>query len=282
MAWSSQQRLAIPVFTEILAFNSNDIEALIGRGNALNDITEHKATLVDSEVVLALQPINVEAIRCAATAERSMGLPRATLARLEPLFTSDYRKPATLFIAAQARREMGRPDLAEGYARAVLAQKPADEGAQRLLEQIGLERRPSIQVESRYARRSYDPAIRFLQASHELTVNNGLTKFAPQACFMRYQGGDFPSVDMYSIGTSGRHRFDDFFEFESSLLLNLEEEERRNRADGNEDQEVTLTHETTFSLIPSDPLRFDLIRSQSRAPVGGREHALNRERYPGQ
>jgi hypothetical protein len=46
------------------------------------------------------------------------------------------------------------------------------------------------------------------------------------------------------------------FEARSSLFLNLEEESRRlNRRD---DQDVTFTHETALSLIPSDVFRFDL------------------------
>jgi tetratricopeptide (TPR) repeat protein len=198
------------------------VEALIGRGNALNDITRHQAALVDFEAVLALQPRNVEAIRGAATAERSMGLPRAALARLEPLLAGGHRNPATLLIAAQARNEMGRPDLSEAYARAVLAVKPGDEGAQRLLDQLYLERRPLTQIETWYARRSDDLAIWSLQASHELTFNAGLTKFAPQTRFMRYRGADFPSVDMYSLGLAGRHRFNDYLEFKTSFFLNLE------------------------------------------------------------
>jgi tetratricopeptide (TPR) repeat protein len=258
LAWSSQQKLAIPVFSEILATNANDVDALIGRGNALNDITDHRAALADFEVVLSLQPSNVEAIRGAATAERSMGLPRAALARLEPLLASGDRNPATLFIAAQARREMGRPDLSEGYAKAVLVQKPGDAGALALLDQLYLERRPLTRIESWYARRSDDLAIWSLQASHELTFNNGLTKFGPQARFMRYRGDDFPSVDMSSIGIAGQHRFGDHVELKSSIFLNIEDESRRNRPDGDGDQDVTLTHDTTLSLIPSDLLRFEL------------------------
>lgn len=258
LAWSGQQKLAIPVFSEILASNPNDVDALIGRGNALNDITDHKQALADFEVVLAFQPSNVEAIRGAATAERSMGLPRAALARLKPLLASGDRNPATLFIAAQARREMGRPDLSEDYAKAVLAQKPGDAGALALLDQLYQERRPLTRIESWYARRSDDLAIWSLQASHELTLNDGLTKIGPQARFMRYRGDDFPSVDMSSIGIAGQHRFGDHVEFRSSILLNVEDESRRNRPDGEDDQDVTLTHDTTLSLIPSDLLRFDL------------------------
>ncbi|UVF17615.1 tetratricopeptide repeat protein [Microvirga terrae] len=257
LAWSSQQKLAIPVFSEIIASDPRDVEALIGRGNALNDITRHQAALVDFEAALALQPRNVEAIRGAATAERSMGLPRAALARLEPLLAGGDRNPATLFIAAQARNEMGRPDLSETYARAVLAVKPGDEGAQRLLDQLYLERRPLTQIETWYARRSDDLAIWSLQASHELTFNAGLTKFAPQTRFMRYRGADFPSVDMYSLGLAGRHRFNDYLEFKTSFFLNLEEEVP-SRVSPNDEQDVTFTHETTLSLIPSDLLRFDL------------------------
>ena len=258
LAWSGQQRLAIPVFSAILAANPQDVEALIGRGNALNDIMDHKPALVDFEAALVLQPGNVEAIRGAATAERSMGLPRAALARLEPLIASGDRNPATLFIAAQARQEMGRPDLSEDLARAVLVQKPGDERGQRLLEQLALERRPLTQVEAWYARRSDDLASWSLQASHEMTFNDGLTKLAPQGRFLRYRGRDLPSVDMFGIGLSGRHRFNDYLEFKSSFFLNLEDESRRNRADGQEDQDVTFTHDTTVSLIPSDVFRFDL------------------------
>ncbi|MEE1658240.1 tetratricopeptide repeat protein [Microvirga sp. CF3062] len=258
LAWSNQQKLAIPVFSEILVSNANDVDALIGRGNALNDITDHKAALADFELVLALQPNNVEAIRGAATAERSMGSPRAALARLEPLLAGGDLNPATLFIAAQARREMGRPDLSESYAKAVLAQKRGDAGALALLDQLYLERRPLTRIESWYARRSDDLAIWSLQASHELTFNDGLTKIGPQARFMRYRGGDFPSVDMSSIGIAGQHRFGDHVEFKSSLFLNFEDEARRNRPDGDDGQDVTLTHDTTLSLIPSDLLRFDL------------------------
>jgi tetratricopeptide (TPR) repeat protein len=258
LAWSGQQKLAIPVFSEILASNANDVDALIGRGNALNDITEHRAALADFEVVLSIQPNNVEAIRGAATAERSMGLPQAALARLEPLLASGDRNPATLFIAAQARREMGRPDLSEDYAKAVLAQKPGDAGALALLDQLYQERRPLTRIESWYARRSDDLAVWSLQASHELTLNDGLTKIGPQARFMRYRGDDFPSVDMSSIGIAGQHRFGDHVEFKSSVFLNLEDEARRNRPEGDDDQDVTLTHDTTLSLIPSDLLRFDL------------------------
>ncbi|MBJ6127112.1 tetratricopeptide repeat protein [Microvirga splendida] len=258
LAWSGQQKLAIPVFSEILASNASDVEALIGRGNALNDITDHRAALTDFEVVLSLQPNNVEAIRGAATAERSMGLPSAALARIEPLIASGDRNPATLFIAAQARREMGRPDLSEDYAKAVLVQKPGDAGALALLDQLYLERRPLTRIESWYARRSDDLAIWSLQASHELTFNDGLTKFGPQARFMRYRGDDFPGVDMSSIGIAGLHRFGDHVELKSSLFLNLEDESRRNRPDGEDDQDVTLTHDTTLSLIPSDVFRFDL------------------------
>ncbi|MBM6582138.1 tetratricopeptide repeat protein [Microvirga sp. BT689] len=257
LAWSGQQKIAIPVFSEILASNPNDVDALIGRGNALNDITDHRAALADFEVVLALQPSNVEAIRGAATAERSMGLPRAALARLEPLIASGDRNPATLFIAAQARREMGRPDLSEDFAKAVLAQKPGDPGALALLDQLYLERRPLTRIESWYARRSDDLAIWSLQASHQLTFNDGLTTFGPLARFLRYRGDEFPSVDLYSIGVSGLHRFNDYVALTSLLFLNLEEETRRNRPDG-DDQDVTLTYETSLSLIPSDLLRFDL------------------------
>lgn len=258
LAWSGQQKLAIPVFGTIISSNPRDIEALVGRGNALNDITDHQTALVDFEVVLALEPRHEDAIRGAATAERSMGLPRAALARLEPLLARGDRNPATLFIAAQARNEMGRPDLSETYARAVLAEKPGDEGAQRLLEQIALERRPLTQIETWYGRRSDELSIRSLQASHEMTFNDGLTKLAPQARFMRYRGGDFPSVDMYGLGLAGRHRFNDYLELKSSFFLNLEEEGGRGRLDGEDRQDVTFTHETTLSLIPSDVLRFDI------------------------
>lgn len=258
LAWSGQQKLAIPVFSEILASNANDVDALIGRGNALNDITEHRVALADFEVVLSLQPGNVEAIRGAATAERSMGLPRAALARLEPLLASGDRNPATLFIAAQARREMGRPDLSEDYAKAVLVHKPGDAGALSLLDQLYLERRPLTRIESWYARRSDDLAIWSLQGSHELTFNDGLTKLGPQARFLRLRGGDFPSVDIASIGIAGQHRFGDHVELKSSIFLNVEDESQRNRPDGDDDQDVTLTYDTILSLIPSDLLRFDL------------------------
>jgi tetratricopeptide (TPR) repeat protein len=257
LAWSGQQKLAIPVFSEILALNASDVDVLIGRGNALNDITDHRAALADFEVVLTFQPSHVEAIRGAATAERSMGLPRAALARLEPLLAEGDRNPATLFIAAQARREMGRPDLSEGYAKAVLAQKPGDPGALALLDQLYLERRPLTRIESWYARRSDDLAIWSQQAPHELTFNDGLTKFGPLARFLRYRGEGFPSVDLYSIGVSGLHRFNDYVQLTSLLFLNLEEETRRNRPD-RDDQDVTLTYETSLSLFPSDLLRFDL------------------------
>ncbi|MCB5174498.1 PgaA family protein [Microvirga lenta] len=153
-------------------------------------------------------------------------------------------------IAAQARREMGRPDLSQSYAEALLARKPGDEGAQRLLEQLFLERRPLTTIEAWHARRSDDLAISTLLLSHELTFNNGLTKFGPQGRIMHFEGGDFPTVDIYSIGLAGRHRFDDFLEFKSSFFLNLEDE--------SDDQDVTFTHETTFSLIPSDALRLDI------------------------
>jgi hypothetical protein len=63
---------------------------------------------------------------------------------------------------------------------------------------------------------------------------------------------------MYSLGLAGRHRFNDYLEFKSSFLLNLEEEDLRNHPDPADDQDVTFTHETTLSLIPSDLLRFDL------------------------
>jgi tetratricopeptide (TPR) repeat protein len=259
LAWSSQQEAAIPVFTEILRASPGDVEALIGRGNALNDITRHAPALADFEAVLAQQPGNGEAIRGAATAERSMGLPRAALARLEPVLARTDQDPAALFIAAQARREMGRPDLSENLARAVLARKPGDRGAQRLLEQLFLERRPLTQVEAWRARRSDDLAISSLQLSHALTLNNGLTTFGPQARFLRFRGEDFPSVDISSIGIAGRHRFNDVFEVRSSLFLNFEEESRRlNRQDPRDDQDVTFTHETALSLIPSDVFRFDL------------------------
>jgi hypothetical protein len=154
---------------------------------------------------------------------------------------------------------MGRPDLSENLARAVLARKPGDEGAQRLLEQLSLERRPLTQVEAWHARRSDDLAISSLQLSHALTLNNGLTTFGPQARFLRFRGEDFPSVDIASIGLAGRHRFNDVFEVRSSLFLNLEEESRRlNRQDRRDDQDVTFTHETALSFIPTDVFRFDL------------------------
>jgi tetratricopeptide (TPR) repeat protein len=250
LAWSSQQRLAIPVFTEILASSPDDVEALVGRGNALNDITEHKAALVDFEAVLQLQRANVDAIRGAATAERSMGLPRRALARIEPLLASGDRDPATLLIAAQARREMGHPDLSQSYAEALLARKPGDEAARQLLDQLFQERRPLTTIEAWHARRSDDLSISTFLISHELTFNNGLTKFGPQARMMHFEGGDFPTVDIYSIGVAGRHRFNDFLEFKSSLFLNLEDEP--------DDQDVELTHETTLSFIPSDVVRLDL------------------------
>jgi hypothetical protein len=111
-----------------------------------------------------------------------MGLPRAALARLEPLIAGGDRNPATLFIAAQARREMGRPDLSESYARAVLAQKPGDAGALALLDQLYLERRPLTRIESWYARRSDDLAIWSLQASHELTFATGAMNSPASIC----------------------------------------------------------------------------------------------------
>ncbi|RDI62025.1 tetratricopeptide repeat protein [Microvirga subterranea] len=250
LAWSGQQPLAIPVFTDILASSPNDVDALIGRGNALNDITRHKEALVDFEAVLRLQPANVDATRGAATAERSMGLPRRALARIEPLLASGDRNPATLLIAAQARQEMGRPDLAQSYAEALLARKPGDETAQRLLDQLFQERRPLTTIEAWHARRSDDLSISTFLISHELTFNAGLTKFGPQARAMHFEGGDFPTVDIYSIGVAGRHRFNDVLEFKSSLFLNLEDEP--------DDQDVEVTHETTLSFIPSDVIRLDL------------------------
>lgn len=258
LAWSGQQEAAIPVFTDILQSSPQDVEALIGRGNAQNDITRHKPALVDFEAALALQPANADALRGAATAERSMGLPRAALARLQPLLSQPAPDAATLFIAAQSRQEMGRPDLAQGLARGVLALKPGDAAAQGLLDWIALDQRPLTRVDAWYARRSDDLAISALEARHEMTFNNGLTKFGPQARFLRYQGGDFPSVDMSGIGLAGRHRFNDFLEARSSFFLNVEDEDWRFFTGKGDDQDVTFTHDTTLSLIPSDMLRFDL------------------------
>jgi len=258
LAWGGQQAAAIPVFTEILQAFPSDVEALIGRGNALNDITRHKEALADFEQVLTQQPNNVDAIRGAATAERSMGLPRAALARLEPLLAGGDQNAVTLFIAAQARREMGRPDLSQSFAEAVLARKPGDEGARRLLDQLFDDRRPLTRIEAWHARRSDDLAISSLQFSHTLTFDNGLTAIGPQARILRFRGEDFPSVDIYGIGVAGRSRVNDFFEVKSSLFLNIEDEGPRYRENRRGDQDVALTHETTLSLIPSDLLRFDL------------------------
>lgn len=258
LAWSGQQKAAIPVFTDILQAWPQDVDALIGRGNALNDITDHKPALVDFEAVLALQPRNADALRGAATAERSMGLPRAALNRLAPLLEGPSPDASTLFIAAQSRQEMGRPDLSQDLAQRVLARKPGDAAAQGLLDWIALEQRPLTRVDAWYARRSDDLSISALEARHELTFNNGLTKFGPQARILRYQGGEFSSVDMAGIGFAGRHRFNDVFELRSSFFLNLEDEEWRFFRGRGDDQDVEITHETTLSLIPSDMLRFDL------------------------
>jgi hypothetical protein len=64
---------------------------------------------------------NAEGVRGAARAETSIGLHRVALARIAPLLASGDRHLETLRIGADARRAMGRPDLTEDFARAVLA-----------------------------------------------------------------------------------------------------------------------------------------------------------------
>ncbi|HEY8381151.1 MAG TPA: tetratricopeptide repeat protein [Microvirga sp.] len=264
-AWSGQPALALPVFDLLVQAAPRDAEVLIGRGQALNALARHREALADFETAIAVQPSNRDAIRGAAQAEASLGRPRAALARVEPLIAAGDREPATLIIAGYARRAMGRPDLAEDIARLMLSAKPGDDGAERLLQELLRERRPLTFFDAVHAVRSDDLRISSLTVRHELTLNRGLSMIAPQARFSTYRGGDFPTVDIYSLGLAGRHRFNDWLEFTSSLFLNVEEEPR--------DQDLTLTHDTTLSLIPSDSMRigFNLVRrypdENSRAVV---------------
>ncbi|MDQ4135961.1 MAG: hypothetical protein M3158_07255, partial [Pseudomonadota bacterium] len=249
-SWSNQPDLGLPFYTAILRTDPTDFEALIGRGQALNAVAAHRAALVDFEMALQLRPGNADGLRGAARAETSLGLHRVAIQRIAPLVSHGDQNPETLRIVADARRAMGRPDLSEDAALAILAVKPDDEGAQRLLAELYRERRPLSQIEATQIRRSDDLRINGVLAFTEFTFDRGLVKLAPQARHLSHRGGYFPDVDVYSIGMRGRQRFNDWLEFKTDVFVNSEEEPR--------DKDVTLTHETTLSFIPSDVWRVNL------------------------
>ena len=145
---------------------------------------------------------------------------------------------------------MGRPDLSEDAALAILAIKPDDEGAKALLADLHRERRPLSQIEATQIRRSDDLRITGLLAFTEFTFDRGLIKLAPQVRSLSHRGGYFPDVDVYSIGMRGRQRFNDWLEFKTDFFVNSEEEPK--------DKDVSVTHETTLSFIPSDVWRVNL------------------------
>jgi tetratricopeptide (TPR) repeat protein len=249
-SWSNQPTLGLPFYTAILLADPADLEALIGRGQALNAVAAHRGALADFEAALRLKPDNADALRGAARAETSLGLHRVALERITPLLLRGDRDPETLRIVADARRAMGRPDLSEDAALAILAVKPDDEGARRLLDDLLRERRPLTQIEASQIRRSDDLRITGALVFQEFTFDRGLTKLAPQIRMLSHRGGFFPDVDVYSVGLRGRRRFNDWLELKTDFFVNSEEEPDK--------KDVTFTHETTLSLIPDDVWRLNL------------------------
>jgi hypothetical protein len=160
----------------------------------------HRAALADFEAALRQKPDNADGLRGAGRAETSLGLHRVALGRIAPLVARGDRDPETLRIVADARRAMGRPDLSEDAALAILAIKPDDEGAKALLADLHRERRPLSQIEATQIRRSDDLRINGLLAFTEFTFDRGLVKLAPQVRHLSHRGGYFPDVDVYSIG----------------------------------------------------------------------------------
>ncbi|ESR27174.1 tetratricopeptide repeat protein [Lutibaculum baratangense] len=249
-AWSGDHEAAVPVYTELLEGWPRDTEARIGRGQSFNTLVRHERALADFEVALAVEPLNAEALRGAAQSETSMERHIAALDRLEPLLATASPDPRTLIIAANARRHLGRPDLAEDLTRQILENSPEDAAARALLDLILLERRPLTRFESRYVTRSDELSILTLQGSHEVFLNRGLTSLGLQARFASYRGDDFPDVEVASFGVFARHRVNDWLEARTSVLLNQESEP------GGDDLE--LTHETSLAFLMSDTWRAEL------------------------
>ena len=134
---------------------------------------------------------------------------------------------------------------------------PADEGAQRQIASLLEERRPETRIEASHNTRSDGLRIDTLFARHDLTFDRGLIRIGPQVRFLRHRGEKFPEIDVFSIGGNATARLSDWFEFATTFFVNKENEPR--------DKDVTFTHETTASFIPSDVWRFDLTAARRYA-----------------
>jgi tetratricopeptide (TPR) repeat protein len=247
--WSGEPDQALPYFTAILRVMPLDFEARIARGQALNAVATHRAALADFEFALQQRPGDADGLRGAARAETSLGLHRLAIARVAPLIAAGERDIRTIQIVADARRAMGRPDLSEDAAREILAIKPDDETARRLLDDLLFERRPLTVAEGSYITRSDNLKIGSAQVSQEFTFDRGLTKFTPTFRFTDHRGPGFPTVGLYSIGATTKRRFNDWLELNSNLFVNFEDEPAK--------EDVQVTHETTVSLIPTDVWRLN-------------------------
>lgn len=257
LAWSGDHEGSLPVYGELLETWPRDVEARIGRGQSRNALRNHQAAFDDFQFALSVEPQNAEAIRGAAQAETSMGRHLSAVERLRPLIAREVRDPRTLIIAANAQRHVGRTDLAEALAVEALQAGADDAGAQALLETLRFERRPLSYLDAQYVARSDDLSIATVIASHEIFVNQGLTSFGPQLRYATYGGDDFPNVDVSSLGFFLRHRFDEHLEARTSLFLNHEMKE--------DDDDVTLTHDSVVSLLLNDNWRTELLASRRYA-----------------
>ncbi|UIJ74130.1 lipopolysaccharide assembly protein LapB [Aurantimonas sp. HBX-1] len=257
LAWSGDHERSLPAYGELLETWPRDVDARIGRGQSLNASRNHQAAFADFQIALSVEPQNAEAIRGAAQAETSMGRHLSAIERLRPLIEGEAHDPRTLMIAANAQRHLGRTDLAEALAVEALQAGADDAGAQALLETLRFERRPLSYLDAQYVARSDDLTIATATASHEIFVNQGLTSFGPQLKYATYDGGDFPSVDVGSLGFFFRHRFDERLEARTSLFLNHEMKEG--------DGDVSFTHDSVVSLLLNDSWRTEVLASRRYA-----------------
>ena len=223
LGWSGQHEQAVGTYSEILAADPSDRQALIGRGRVQTWRNRYREAESDFKAALAGDPNNAEAIRGLAEAQSLQGHHRDAIATLRPI-TGESADAASLYLLARTESWLGRPDLAEATTDRVLAAQPDHADAGNLRRELNIARAPLTEVSARHSEQSDQSDFTQLSAWQSFFPRGPLNMagFGYDLFLFRPEGGT--DIDVHRPAVQGRLRYSDWGEINGQVGLNIERE----------------------------------------------------------
>lgn len=257
MTYAGDSGTAIPLFREVLSGKELSPErsrrARTGLALACS-WSEHLGEALEIYRALAAEdPSSVPLRRDLARVLSWRGRNREARAVLEAILREQPDDAAAASSLAQAELWSGRPDLAVVTLRRLVSRSPDQLRARTLLAEIERAARPETTAGFGSSNQSDGLVILAATAGHTVWFGDGRSEIGAHYQQIRYQpdAGNGPNVRVDRPGLHGRHRFDEAWEANGWLFLDVI------RSSGPEPSHDVPTFDTWVTCRPSDVIRFD-------------------------